>query len=856
MKRQDFNQGWNYHKEGSGEGVPVTLPHDAMIHDTRDPESPGGHANAYFLGGVYVYEKRFQVPAEWERKHVLFEFGGVYKNTTVYLNDKEAGGRPYGYVPFTVCGDGFLKYGEENNIKVVADNSRLPNSRWYSGGGIYRPVSLIVGEQTHIKWEGVRISTLSYRPARIRVETQIETETKIQAETQIQAETKIQAETQTQAETQVQAETQTQAETQIRAEAQVQGGTRTQAEANMDGAEVYVEILDSLDGNQVIASGTGENIVLDIPDAKLWSEETPDLYRYRVILKEKNKVVDEAEGSFGIRKVEWNKNGLFVNGKETLLRGACIHHDNGVLGACTYAKAEERRIRILKENGYNAVRMSHHPAGRELLDACDRYGMYVMDETFDMWYYRKNKYDYAADFPAWYLKDIEAMVEQDFNHPSVIMYSIGNEVSEPYKPEGVAKAKEMIDFIHRLDGNRAVTAGMNLMIMYMASKGKGIYKEEGGRAGEEKKAGKQKKKKAQEEASGSLFFNLMVSMIGTGMNKQANSDKADQVVSPVLDELDIAGYNYASGRYPLEGEKHPGRIIVGSETFPQDIAKNWAMVKKYPYLIGDFMWTGWDYIGEAAIGAWNYEGVTMQNVPYPWMLADVGAIDIIGTVGAQAKYASVVWGLEKKPYIGVRPVNHPGKRVSKAVWRGTNAFASWAWKDCDGNKAEVEVYVDAAYVKLYVNGVGVGKKRIKDYKAMFKTRYQQGILTAVAYDKHDREIGRSELRSANGKEKLSVKPEDTKAAPGEIVYVDIAVVGENGVIESNSDRTLTVTVENGELLGFGSAKPNPTEQFGSGTYTTYYGRALAVVRAGEAGTMKVIVTGDGVGGEYAEIEVE
>ena len=799
MKRQDFNQGWNYHKEGSDKVIPVTLPHDAMIHDTRDPESPGTHANAYFPGGVYIYEKTFYVPAEWEGKHVLFEFGGVYKNAKVYLNEREAGGRPYGYVPFTVCGDGFLKYGEENTIKVVADNSKLPNSRWYSGGGIYRPVSLIVGEKTHIAWEGVHISTLSYQPAQIQVETQI------------------------------------------------------QAERNVDDVEVYVEILDSPDGKKVIASGEGGNIVLDIPDAKLWSEDEPDLYKYHVVLKENNEVVDEAEGSFGVRKVEWNRNGLFVNGKETLLRGACIHHDNGVLGACTYAKSEERRIRILKENGYNAIRMSHHPAGRELLDACDKYGMYVMDETFDMWYYHKNKYDYATDFPEWYLKDIEAMVEQDFNHPSVIMYSIGNEVSEPYKPEGVAKAKEMINFIHGLDKNRAVTGGMNLMIMYMASKGKGIYKEEGGRAGEEKKARKQKKKK--EEASGSLFFNLMVSMIGTGMNKQANSDKADRIVSPVLDELDIAGYNYASGRYPLEGEKHPNRIIVGSETFPQDIAKNWAMVKKYTYLIGDFMWAGWDYIGEAAIGSWNYEGVTMQDVPYPWMLADVGAIDIIGTVGAQAKYASTVWGLEEKPYIGVRPVNHPGKRVSKAVWRGTNAFASWAWKNCDGNKAEVEVYADAAYVKLYINGIGVGKKKIKDYKAMFKTRYQEGTLTAVAYDNYDQEIGRSELKSATGAEKLSVKPEDTKVAAGEIVYVDIAIVGENGIVESNADKALAVTIENGELLGFGSAKPNPTERFDSGTYTTYYGRALAVVRAKEAGTMKVTAAGNGIGKKSVEIEV-
>lgn len=788
MKRQDFNQGWKYHKEGSDHLEAVTLPHDAMIHDTRDPESPGTHANAYFPGGVYIYEKTFDVPKEWKGKHILFEFGGVYKNSKVFINGQEAGGRPYGYVPFTVCADGFLKYGEENTIKVVADNSKLPNSRWYSGGGIYRPVSLIMAEQTHIAWEGVHISTLSHNPARIQVETKA------------------------------------------------------------NGSDVRVEILD--DG-KTVAMGSGTDITFEIPDAKLWSENSPKLYQCHVTLAENGCIVDEVTENFGIRKIEWSKKGFFVNGKETLLRGACIHHDNGVLGACTYAKAEERRIRILKENGYNAVRMSHHPAGRELLDACDKYGMYVMDETFDMWYYHKNKYDYASDFNEWYLEDIRAMVEQDFNHPSVVMYSIGNEVSEPYKPEGVAKAKEMIAYIHGLDKNRAVTGGMNLMIMYMASKGKGIYKEEGGRAGEEKQG--KNKKKNKEQASGSLFFNIMVSMIGTGMNKQANSDKADQVTSPVLDALDIAGYNYASGRYPLEGSKHPDRIVVGSETFPQDIAKNWEMVKKYPYLIGDFMWTGWDYIGEAAIGSWNYEGVTMQSVPYPWLLADVGAIDIIGTVGAQAKYASMVWGLEKKPYIGVRPVNHPGKRVSKAVWRGTNAFASWAWKNCEGNKAEVEVYADAAYVKLYINGKGVGKKKIKEYRAMFKTRYQPGTLTAVAYDASGNEISRSVLRSATGRTKLSVVPEEKEVRAGEIVYLDISVVGENNIVESNDDRTLCATVENGELLGFGSAKPNTTERFDSGTYTTYYGRALAVVRSREAGKLRVCVSG---GGLSAQTEVD
>ena len=809
MKRIDFNQDWYYQEAEESEKVKVTLPHDAMLHGKRDANSPGNHANAFFTGGIYTYEKTVYAPEEWRDKVVFIEFGGVYQNSKVYINGREAGGRPYGYVPFTVSTEGFLEYGKDNKIKVIADNSNLPNSRWYSGGGIYRPVSLVIGNQDYIKWQGVEITTLDIEPARIQVKTSI---AKARAD-----QTSVD---------------QTIADQTIAAE-----GT------------IRVQIID---GGQVLAEGSSADIILEIPNARLWSEDTPKLYQCKVILEKDGIILDEVIESFGIRKLSWNNQGFFVNGKQTLLRGACIHHDNGILGACTYRKAEERRIRILKENGYNAIRMSHHPAGRELLEACDKYGMYVMDETFDMWYYHKNKYDYALSFEKWHMEDIYAMVKQDFNHPSVILYSIGNEVSEPYKPQGVEMAKKMVDYLHALDTNRAVTAGINLMIINMASKGKGIYKEEGGLAGEEKKA----KKKQKENASGSLFFNMMVSMIGTGMNKQANSDAADQITSPVLDCLDIAGYNYASGRYPLDGKKHPDRIIVGTETFPQDIAKNWKMVKEYPYLIGDFMWTGWDYMGEAALGAWNYDGVTMQNVPYPWLLAEAGAIDIIGTAGAQAAYAAIVWGIRKQPYIGVRPINHPGKRVSKAVWRGTNAMPSWSWKNCEGNMAEVEVYADASYVQLELNGKKLKKKKIKDYKAIFKVKYEAGTLKVIAYDEAGQEIGKNELHTAKGTRSLSIVPEENERKPGEIVYVDIAVTGENKIVESNEDDTLNLIVENGELLGFGSANPCTEEKFYSGTYTTYYGRALAVVRLGEKGKTLIKVTSAQIGTQQTEINIQ
>jgi len=785
VKREDFSKGWKFFKQGSQKVEMVDLPHDAMIHEQRDPESEGGGAIGFFTGGVYIYEKTFFVPQEWIDKCVIFEFEGVYKNSKVYINDEEAGGRPYGYSNFYVRADRFLRYGQENTIRVIADNSKLPNSRWYSGSGIYRPVKLIVGNKTHIELDGVKISTISYNPARILVEINHN------------------------------------------------GG---------EDAEVAVEILFN---GRVVAQGTGERVELDIPDAKLWSDTTPYLYQCRVILKERGLIVDEVVENFGIRSIEWSNKGLFINGKEIKLRGGCIHHDNGILGACAYDKAEERRVRIMKQAGYNAIRSSHNPISKAMLDACDRYGMYVMDEAFDMWYIPKTKYDYSRDFNEWYLEDIKSMVDKDKNHPCVIIYSIGNEVTEPAQERGVELAREMVEYIHKLDPTRPVTAGINLILLYMASEGKSIY----GDGGEDLYA------KAKEKLGvSSTLYNMMVFKWGKAMNDKSRLNSVDKIATPVLDVLDIAGYNYGSGRYKLEGKKHPDRIIVGTETFPQDIAKNWKMVKELPYLIGDFMWTAWDYLGEVGIGAWTYgEGGFVKK--YPWLLAQTGAIDIIGRIGAEAKYAATVWGLEDKPYICVKPPNQPGKELFKSMWRGTNAIESWSWENCEGNPVEIEVYSDAYFVELLVNGKSLGIKRVKEYKAIYKTKYEEGVVTAIAYDENKREISRSQLVSATGKTLIRVTPEDSVVRPGEIVFVNIDLVGENGVIKSNSDQQLRVSVEGGTLLAFGSANPCTEERYDTGIHTTYYGSALAVVRGESVGEMVVTVSGDGLEPAVAKITV-
>lgn len=334
----------------------------------------------------------------------------------------------------------------------------------------------------------------------------------------------------------------------------------------------------------------------------------------------------------------------------------------------------------------------------------------------------------------------------------------------------------------------------------------------------------------------SLIFNIMASLVGSNMNKAANSRRVDAVTAPVLDALDICGYNYASGRYGMDGKLHPDRVILGSETFSFDVCKNWNMMREHPYLVGDFMWTAWDYLGEAGIGAWSYTGGMPFNRPYPWVLGGAGVIDITGKPDGSCRYASTVWGLEKKPRIAVKPVNHPGVRVSKSVWRGTNAMESWAWSGCEGNKAEVEVYSDAAAVELLLGGKSLGKKKIKECKAIFKTRYAPEVLTAVAYGADGEETARSSLSPATGTPHIRLIPEKSSS---DIVYIPVEIAGENGVVESNADRKLTVTVEGGELLAFGSANPCTEEQYHTGSFTTYYGRALAVVRVTGSATITV-----------------
>lgn len=775
MRRSDFCLGWEYSRDG-GPFEAVVVPHDAMLGGKRGPDAPAGSASGYYFGTSFRYRKSFELTAEQAVGLLFLEFEGVYRNPVIMVNGVQVDAPPYGFVPFFVDLEGVVQPGE-NVIEVAGSNADQPDCRWYSGAGIHRQVWLWEQEGSAgpvISPEGIRISTVSIDPALVSIDV-----------------------------------------------ACSQGVPQ-------------VEVIDT-DG-QVVAEGVGAHLKLEIPDANLWSADHPHLYRCRATLFDQGALCDQAEVTFGIRQLSWNPDGLFVNGEETLLRGGCIHADNGILGAVSFPASERRRIGLMKEAGFNAVRMAHNPTSSALLEACDALGMYVLDETWDVWFMPKSAHDYAAEFLNWCDFDLRRLVAHDFNHPSVIMYSIGNEIADPIVPEGVALEHSLVDLLHALDPTRPVTCGFNLTMMVMEHAGQDWYGQDGSAA------------EAAREASaphGSMLFNLTAQAIGSGMTLLSCVPGADKLVSPALDALDIAGYNYGSARYRLDARLHPQRIMLGTETFSHELVRNWSMVKRIPALIGDFMWAGWDYLGEAGAGAWAYTSEEAGfSKPWPWLLAGSGALDILGQPGAPAALAGAVWNTAAGPSIQVRPVNRMNGKTYRAAWRGSDAIPSWSWAGCEGTVAQVEVYDGRAHsIRLLLNGEAVGERYVRDYVAKFSLSYQPGTLSAIALDEQGCEIGRSSLQSAGAPFHLDVHPETSRARAGSIAYVSVSIVGPNGIVESNADERVSVTVEGGVLLAFGSALPAHTESYLAGSFDTYRGHALAVVYRTEPGIVTLSASG-------------
>ena len=791
MKATSLLTGWTCrHLGDTAPGKTVTLPHDAMLAEPRTALSAGGTNTGWYEGYDYEYRRTLTVPEnELADTHIL-EFEGVYHNAEVWLNGQKAAFRPYGYTNFYVDCAPYLHAGE-NELRVIARNADQPNSRWYSGAGIYRPVQLWTAGGAHIALNGVKIRTLSLDPAVVEV----------------------------------------------RVKTTAPGTVRL--------------TVDDLPAVQQESDGEAV-FTLTLDNARLWTPETPNLYTCRVSFAD-----DEVTETFGVRKVEWGTDGFLLNGKRYIIQGACIHHDNGLLGAVCDPDAVARKVRLLKENGYNAIRSAHNPCSKALLAECDRQGMLVMDEYIDHWYIHKTEHDYVDYFNDWWRQDLTDMVEKDYNHPCVVLYSTGNEVSETAQKRGIALTKEMTDFLHGLDDSRPVTCGVNIFFNFLSSIGFGVYSDEKAKKEAERaeKAKQRGEKAAKKKAVGSQFFNNLAGLLGDEfMKRGATLHGCDVKTRDAFANMDIAGYNYGIYRYKHDLKKYPQRLILGSETFCNDAYKFRELAKQEPRLVGDFVWAGMDYLGEVMVGSWEYADYaeTFDGGP-GWVSAGSGRIDLTGKPLGEALYTRVALEADNGPYIAVCPVNHTGDRHSPSAWKMTNAMPSWSWTGCEGRKASVEVYARAARVELVLNGHTVGSKTLKnDCLARFSIPYESGTLEAVSYDAADHEIGRCKLQSAGGTTRLTLDAEEPTVKPGHLCYVRLRYTDENGITKPLVRGSIQVQVRGGTLVGLGSACPFNKHSYLDSETDTYYGEALAIVRMGDGDAMTIAASD----GEYsAELTV-
>ncbi len=621
---QLFDMEWKFFKgELTGAEMPefedsqwrtLDLPHDWSIEDLPgqkdgeivgpfDKKSIGLFYTSYTIGGTGWYRKTFIVEEADKGKELSIYFDGVYMESEVWINGHHLGSHKHGYTPFCFKLNDFLNpTGQRNTIAVLVRNIG-ENSRWYSGSGIYRHVWLRMTDPLNIPVWGVFVTTPEVSEEKSTVEAVVSIENN--------------------------------------------GGSSAEFTLKNTILSPAGEEVNTSESNEKLETGEKIDIrqLIDVVTPALWSCESPSLYILRSELISGGKILDSEETTFGIRSISFSpEKGFLLNGKHVILKGACIHHDNGPLGAIAIDRADQRRIEILEANGFNAIRTSHNPPSQGFLDACDRAGILVMDEAFDMWQNPKRPDDYHLFFREWHDSDLRSMMLRDRNHPSVILWSIGNEISERADSSGIRIAKELINTVKSIDRTRPVT---HAICEFWETKGR----------------------------------------------KWEDS-------APAFALLDVCGYNYVFGEYEKDHASYPERIIAGTESFAMSIYENWKMATEKSYVIGDFVWTGMDYLGEAGIGQVMTDSTTMC---WPWMNANCGDIDLIGYKKPQAFYRDVVWDRSKLE-MAVEEIPPAGKEWLIRAWGWYREYPSWNWPGNEGKKMNVRIYTKYDEVKLELNG--------------------------------------------------------------------------------------------------------------------------------------------------------
>ena len=744
----------------------LDLPHDWSIEGKSEKNNPSGGDGGFYPMGTGWYRKTFSVPAQWKNQKVAIYFEGVYMNAEVFVNGKSVGIQPYGYTSFEYDLTPYLKFGQQNTIAVKVDNSKQKNSRWYSGSGIYRHVWLKVKNPIHIKNWGVSITTpkVTKEKATVQVKTIVKNETETLQIIDVLTTISIKK----------------------------VNDSNTISMSTGNGVGVSLK------------AGEEKEIVQNIEVKKpiLWSPETPDLYHAEVkIMNEHIKIGDEpidvATKDFGIRTIEFStENGFVLNGKKIELNGGCVHHDNGALGAAAYDRAEIRKVELLKTAGFNALRTSHNPPSEAFLDACDRLGMLVIDEAFDGWKEKKTTYDYASIFDKWWKHDVESMVLRDRNHPSIIMWSIGNEIIERKEPAAVETAKMLANAVRNIDPTRPVTSAMTTW------------------------------------------------------------DNSWEIFDPLMAAHDVAGYNYQLHHAESDHERVPSRIIVQTESFPKDAFSNWNLVQKHNYIIGDFVWTAMDYLGESGIGRYVYPGEPAgehwEGNLYPWHGAYCGDLDVTGWRKPISHYRSMLYNDNEKLYMAVREPNPDSGAIKLTLWAVWPTWESWTWPGQEGKNIEVEVYSKYPKVRLYLNDKLMGEKETglaQEFKATFAIPYSAGKLKAVGIE-NDKETESVVLQTAQKATQIKLKADrnEITADGQDLSYINIELTDENDILNPNAENQLTFAVSGpAVIVAVDNANLKDTDLYVSNTRKAWKGKAMVIVKSTkEAGDILVEVNSAGL----------
>ena len=783
----------------------VNLPHDWSIESAPEKGNPDGGGEGYFPAGIGWYRKTFHAPASWKGKRVSVEFDGVYRDATVYLNGQKLGTHPYGYTSFTFELTQGLNFAGANVLAVRVDNSEQPNSRWYSGSGIYRHVRVVVTDAVHLAHWGVFVTTpeATDESAKVSVRTRVADESASDAN--VTVETVLFDAT---------------------------GRKVGKAETKLD-----------------LASGKEDDAAQEIVVANpvLWSPATPTLYSAVSTVRRGGKAIDRVITPFGIRTLAWSaEKGFLLNGKSIKFAGGSVHHDNGPLGAAAFDRAEERRVELLKAAGYNAVRTAHNPPSPAFLDACDRLGLLVLDEPFDMWEVSKVKYDYGRDFDDWWRQDTSSMVMRDRNHPSVVIWGIGNEIPELTVERGKVLAKQLADQVRSLDVTRPLT----------------------------------------------LAF--------PGTTTAPNAEA-------VFSLLDITGYNYSlASSYAADHEKLPSRIMLTTESFPQSAYALWKISQENPYVLGDFTWTAMDYLGESGIGSWSIanapvdgsskttsgghasftkivDGMFLKmaqehekemaekatdakkssssgNVAmgtmasaFPWHAAICGDIDLTGYRKPQSYYRDILWNGGDRIYATVRVPAPEGKRIVAAMWASYPTLPTWSWPGEEGKELQVEVYSGAERVQLFLNGKLIGEKPTgneQEFKAVFSVPYAPGTLKAIGL-RGDRQVAKNVLTTAGKPTALRVKADRTilQADGQDLSFITVEAVDAKGLPDLHADQEVQFEITGpGTIAAVGNGDGRDPTSYQTNTRKLFDGRALVVIRSSrQTGPIKVTVRSTSLG---------